>query len=217
MDPKEIQEIVYQALQDGVSIKWWSYVILALIVLLGSYIGAYLKRKGENFATKEDFNQLLDQVKRTTEETEKIKNEFYLTKATYDKYIEVVLNFYSNIYKYYRSCQKAASSTHIKYPDDPPKTTKELWEKELDKIVENHTLAEGYIRLLLPENIHKINSNLIDAFNKFRDIIKYDSEGIEKQNKLEDCFNNDIDPYKQELESALRRFLKIDQLTKFVA
>ena len=36
---------------------------------------AYAKRKGENLATKEDFHQLLDQVKKTTQVTEEIRSE----------------------------------------------------------------------------------------------------------------------------------------------
>lgn len=36
---------------------------------------AYAKRKGENLATKEDFNVLLDQIKKTTQATEEIRFE----------------------------------------------------------------------------------------------------------------------------------------------
>jgi hypothetical protein len=213
VNPEEIHKIVSQALQNGVSLKWWTYFITFIIVILSSYLGAYLKRKGENFASKEDFNQLLNQVKKAAEETEKIKNEFYLTKATYDKYIEMVLDYYANIYRYYRACQEAASSTHIKQPDGSVKTTREIWEKELDVIVEDQRRMQGYIQILLPEKIQQINSNLINAFNGFRDIIKDEPDGSKKQEKLKECFSQ-INAIKQELESDLRRFLKIEQLIK---
>jgi hypothetical protein len=214
MNPKEIEEIISRVLQDGITFKWWSYFIFAIVVVASTFIAAYLRRKGENFATKEDFDELLKQVRKTTEETEKIKNEFYLTKATYDKYIDTVLKFFDSIYKHYRLCQKCASSTHIKFPDGTKKTTKEIWEENLDKTIEDQRFMEGYIRILLPQKCHEIISNLINSFNKYSDIIKYEPVGVETMTKLQDCFNNEIDKYKQEFENALREFLKIDQLTK---
>ncbi len=42
---------------------------------LGSYFGAYLKRKGENLATHEDMNRLVEQVEATTRATEEIKSQ----------------------------------------------------------------------------------------------------------------------------------------------
>ena len=214
MDPKQLQELITQAVAESSKIEWWAYLIIFLIALIGSYIGAYLKKKGENLASKEDFNNLLEQVRRTSEATEKIKNEFYLTKATYDKYIETVMAYYSNIYRYYRSCLKTAGSTHIEYPDGSTKTTKEIWEQELDEIVREYRIQQGYIRLLLPTKIQDENSNLIDAFNEFRRTIKSEEEGFERQEKLKSIFNDKIEPCKKKLESDLREFLKIEKLVE---
>lgn len=58
--------------------------MLSLLVLLGivvvgwlvkSYIPSYLNKKAENFATREDFQNLLDQEKVTTREVEAIKGQ----------------------------------------------------------------------------------------------------------------------------------------------
>lgn len=212
MDPKQLQELITQAVTESSKIEWWAYFLFFLMALAGSFVGAYLKKKAENYASKEDFNNLLEQVKKTSEATEKIKNEFYLTKATYDKYIETVMTYYSNVYRYYRSCQKAARATHIQYSNGSMVTTKELWEQELDGIVSEYNIQEGYIRLLLPSKIQDENSKLIDAFNEFRRIIKTEEEGFEKQEKLKSIFNDKIGPCKQKLESAMREFLKIEML-----
>jgi len=212
MDLTQLQKLITQAVAEGLKIEWWVYFLFFLMALLGSFFGAYLKKKGENYASKEDFNDLLEQVKKTSEATEKIKNEFYLTKATYDKYIETVMSYYSNIHRYYRSCQKAAISTHIQSPNGSIVSTKEFWEQELDEIVRDYNIQEGYIRLLLPLKIQDENSKLIDAFNEFRGIIKNEESGYEKQEKLKRLFNDKIDPCKKELESAMREFLKIEKL-----
>lgn len=42
---------------------------------IGAYFGAYLKRKGENVATKEDLQVVVDQVRATSQVAESIKTE----------------------------------------------------------------------------------------------------------------------------------------------
>ncbi len=39
----------------------------------GAYLGGYLKKKGENLATHEDINQLVDQVRAVTQTTKEIE------------------------------------------------------------------------------------------------------------------------------------------------
>jgi len=55
------------------------YVVLvgisALGGLVGSFLTAYAKKRGENLATKADFDELLRQLRLQTAETEKIKSE----------------------------------------------------------------------------------------------------------------------------------------------
>ena len=71
----QIKAIVEAALNEGRTFPWWTYILAFALAFAGSYLGAYGKRKAENLATKEDFDALLTQVKKTTEETEKIKTD----------------------------------------------------------------------------------------------------------------------------------------------
>jgi hypothetical protein len=48
-------------------------LIAAVGAALGGYALAYAKKKGAGLATKEDFNELIRQVQRTTEATEQVK------------------------------------------------------------------------------------------------------------------------------------------------
>lgn len=60
------------------SINWISIIILLAITAVGSYIGSYLQRKGLNRAEKENFQQIHNQLRTTTETTERIKQEIHL-------------------------------------------------------------------------------------------------------------------------------------------
>lgn len=73
MSADQIKAIVEAALKEGVNFPWWTYLFAFSLAFAGSYFGGYGKRKAENLATKEDFDALLAQVKKTTEETEKVK------------------------------------------------------------------------------------------------------------------------------------------------
>lgn len=82
MDAKQIVELksmIENAFARGVPLAWEAYVLLFCIVLLaaiaGTFLGAYLKQRGKNFATRADFEELLKQTKALTVETENIKND----------------------------------------------------------------------------------------------------------------------------------------------
>jgi hypothetical protein len=51
--------------------QFWIFTVLC--AGLGGYLGAYLKKKGENTATKEDFNDLKEQTRELTRATKEIE------------------------------------------------------------------------------------------------------------------------------------------------
>jgi len=69
-DIKKLLEIV---ISQGVHLTLWSYVALALITIAAAFVGAYVKKRGENYATKQDFESILGQVRQVTQTTEDIK------------------------------------------------------------------------------------------------------------------------------------------------
>jgi hypothetical protein len=75
MDP-ELIKLIQQAVRDGLALGSWIFILLGLIAAgAGAFLGSYLKTKGEHLATKEDFNELLQQLKAQTKATEEIKGE----------------------------------------------------------------------------------------------------------------------------------------------
>ena len=73
MSPEKIELIIRKAINEGMLFPWWSYLLVVIATFVGGFLGAYFKRKGENLATKEDYESLLEQVKKTTSATESIK------------------------------------------------------------------------------------------------------------------------------------------------
>jgi len=51
MTPEQIEQAVRAALASGVTVDWRVYLFVAVIAFASSFLGAYMKRKGENFAT----------------------------------------------------------------------------------------------------------------------------------------------------------------------
>jgi hypothetical protein len=71
-----VREIVKSMVGESFGVGF--YLIFAGITILasaiGGYAGAYFKKKGENLASKEDFENLLEQSKRIAAEVEEIKS-----------------------------------------------------------------------------------------------------------------------------------------------
>lgn len=77
MTPDEFHEILTEALKQhsAISIPVWSYVIFAALTFAGGFFGAYFKRKGENYATKEDIECITDKVESVKADYAKILEE----------------------------------------------------------------------------------------------------------------------------------------------
>lgn len=60
MEAELIREIVslLKDFKTGVSVNWISILLIGIIVLIASFIGSYLRRKGQNLATKEDISEI---------------------------------------------------------------------------------------------------------------------------------------------------------------
>jgi hypothetical protein len=83
MTPAEIELVIRRVLNEGVRLQSLVYVVLlgisALGGIVGSFLTAYARRRGENLATKADFDELLRQLRLQTKETEEIKSEIART------------------------------------------------------------------------------------------------------------------------------------------
>ncbi|MDD5432994.1 MAG: hypothetical protein PHO70_08465 [Candidatus Omnitrophica bacterium] len=205
-DIKLIKEIV----REGVTLNWLPYLFLAIIAAIASFFGAYFRKKGDYLALREEFDKILEQNKQMAKAIEQIRNDFYVSKAIHNKFVDKIVDFYIMLHKYYRSCQKVVNSSHIRDSKGAVVSTKDLLTKDLEEIKERYDGTEGYMKILLPKRITKISNDLTTGFNNFKNILKDVDKDPSNKIKLHDCFINEIQKNKDEFASALRVYFKIE-------
>jgi hypothetical protein len=97
MTPIELQNVLIAAMQQGMSFPWWAIVLAIAGSAAGGYFGSYLKKRGENHATRDDFADIREQLRITTRDTETIRQ--YLTSETWrsQQQWSARERFYSNL------------------------------------------------------------------------------------------------------------------------
>src|SRR5438445_12492320 len=75
MDALETKTIIEQALRDPRNFPFAVYTVIFLVAAGGAYLGAYLRRKGQNFADKEDIKKLTEIVENVrSQHAERLEN-----------------------------------------------------------------------------------------------------------------------------------------------
>jgi hypothetical protein len=84
------REIAEQIVNQQLWAHWALYLLIIVLSAIASgaasYFGAYLKRKGETLATKEDMAELQAQLRRNTETTESVKSAISVDEWTHKEY-----------------------------------------------------------------------------------------------------------------------------------
>jgi hypothetical protein len=73
-------------------------VITASVAGIASYLGSYLKKKGENLATHEDINKLVDQVSAVTAATKQIEARITRASRVHERQLDILGKLYSHLY-----------------------------------------------------------------------------------------------------------------------
>ena len=73
MPSDELRTIVETAISQKLNFPWWIYILAFLLSMFGAYTGSYIKRKAEDKANQENFDELREQLIKTTLDTEEIK------------------------------------------------------------------------------------------------------------------------------------------------
>lgn len=176
---------------------------VAIIFGLSGWIGLVLAKR---IAQKENGVIL--------EKLENLKTEHSYEKISYEKNLELLLDYYDSYHNHYRRCQKTAYVDILRRPGIGDTDVKKQFFDEIDEYVKQWKAKEGKIRLLLPNQLLNLHTNSIGAFNEFRDLVKnYNPKSNESRNKLHDKFK-EIDSLKQQMESELRQYLRTEKMLK---
>ena len=62
MNYEQIKTIVEEAINNATMVDWWIYVLIIAFSAIGGFLGAYLKKKAENLATKEDIEDITKKI-----------------------------------------------------------------------------------------------------------------------------------------------------------
>lgn len=104
--PTGLQWLLDTFVVSGLGAAVASFVVVLLLKL---FLPGYLNEKGKNLATREDFNTLLEQLKKTTKETESIKVELcsrhWLNQQQWSIREEYYMDLLSNLTKLKLSLQ----------------------------------------------------------------------------------------------------------------
>ncbi len=77
MDESVVREVAHQVVSSEILLNWRIYAVLILVhgvvAYAASFLTKYAAKRGEAFATKADFDQILLQLKKSTETAESIK------------------------------------------------------------------------------------------------------------------------------------------------
>jgi len=75
---ENLQDLAKEIVENGVSLSAVHYVYVTLVALvsaaLGAYFGSYFKKRGEEQALKDSFDDVVDRLEKTTRLTEEIKS-----------------------------------------------------------------------------------------------------------------------------------------------
>lgn len=109
MTPEELHKIIRGAIEQSSGIPWWIYVLALLLPFVGSFLGSYARKKGENVATKEDVEEITQRIESVktshTKEIEQFRSDVLKQKERekqyYEKKEELLLGFYDQITTFY--------------------------------------------------------------------------------------------------------------------
>ena len=150
-----------------------NFLVLAGIVVVGwlvkSYIPKYLNKKAENFATKEDFSQLLELEKTTTREIESIKGQIskgvWIDQRRWDLKRELYAELLETFHELRKTTANVAATYSPEQDQEFIERNKEFYDGQ--KTRQRELLDEaGRLTAVAALIIHEKALGTIDSFRK---------------------------------------------------
>jgi hypothetical protein len=85
------------------------FVLLFVTPALGAYLGAYLKKKGENLATHEDIDKLVSQVSAVTAASKQIEARITRASRVHERQVDTLVKLYRHFFDAQGYLQRMAS------------------------------------------------------------------------------------------------------------
>ena len=102
MTPEQLETILRKVINEGVTLDFWYAIIIALFCLIGAGLGAYIRKKGDNLAIKQDIGKITRKIQEVETEFLRISNEHQIRfSKLHEKRAEVISELYSRLYDYH--------------------------------------------------------------------------------------------------------------------
>jgi len=156
-------------------LSWGLALVPFISAGLGAYLGSYLRKKGENLATHEDIDKLLDQVRAVTTTTKEIEAKISSDVWDRQKQWELKRDALFEALNKMGSVEDALSALHAVYMTDKERGS-ERTEERLKAYQRFNNAANDLDRASLPIGIvctEQLRHDLLDFGVFARDIAKH--------------------------------------------
>ncbi len=168
MSPDEIKLVVEKVLEEGLGFPWWPYLLFLVIFILGGFLGAYLKKMGENSAANKNYTEILDQIRKTTDTTESIKLDLAQLSWVRQKNWELKEKYYTSLLEGLYKFKESLSSRLDHYIQSGSEYHDESTHKNehfIHHSNEGHKVYQDILRLHGPSEI-VISRRAVEALNE---------------------------------------------------
>ncbi len=209
MTPEQLETILRKVINEGVTLDIWYAITIALLCLIGAGLGAYIRKKGDNLATKEDIGEITRKVQEVKTEFIKMSNEHQIRfSKLHEKRAEVISELYSRLYDYYWAVCAFLRNFHNTKPDE--KDFKELDDKSY-KFSDYFHKHRIYFNKDLCSKIDEIIPTLYSAYVPLERRDSNDNHLNEDWNECAEIVQKEYPKIKESLESDFRKILGVTE------
>lgn len=179
------------------------WVVTILCSGAGAYLGAYLKKKGENLATKEDFRELKEQTRdlaQTTREIEaRIDDQVWNRQRQWEMKRDILLELVRSMDSFDQAIRdlsvKIKSRTLSQKGDENFKKALGVWEETSREFEGNQSLAALVVGASTQNAVRQLSRELRDITGKILD-------------------GSQLDAYRDRQRTVVMNLLKIQDLVR---
>jgi len=207
MTPEQLETILRKVISEGVTLDTWFAIAIALLCLIGAGLGAFIRKKGDNLATKQDIGDITRKVEEVKAEFVKISSEHQIRfSKLHEKRAEVIAELYSRLYDYYWAVCAFLKDHQTTSPD----------EKEIKKIDDKSYIFSDYFykhQIYFDEDlgskIEKIIPTLYSAYVPLERGDNNDASSKENWKKCAEIVDKQFPKIKDSLERDFRKILGV--------
>ena len=190
MSAAELELLLRRVLGEGIQLHPAMYLMLVLLSLLGgtagAFFGAFLRKRGENLATKADFDSLMQQLRRQTEETERIKDEIARAGWVHQRRWDLKRELYWQLLQILEEIKQkgrwfAQSLERHSYPNPEAETLVEAFAKHMYErgTVDKLLAYKGVAGMILTDQASDALERLSGGYNEMADLLIRNTRPVE--------------------------------------